>query len=98
MGSFVWPMLTFLLTTKLGFSDGTATLLIATAGLVSLPVALLGGKLADKFQRKNVIIVFDILTVFMSLLAFLRPSAITRRCWCSSTPCFRPWNAPPMMP
>lgn len=73
MGSFVWPMLTFLLTTKLGFSDGTATLLIATAGLVSLPVALLGGKLADKFQRKNVIIVFDILTVFMSLLAFLLP-------------------------
>ena len=98
MGSFVWPMLTFLLTTKLGFSDGTATLLIATAGLVSLPVALLGGKLADKFQRKNVIIVFDILTVSMSLLAFCCPSAITRRCWCSSTPCFRHWNAPPMMP
>ena len=44
MGSFVWPMLTFLLTTKLGFSAGTASLLIATAGLVSLPVALLGGK------------------------------------------------------
>ena len=41
MGSFVWPMLTFLLTTKLGFSDGTATLLIATAGLISLPMALL---------------------------------------------------------
>ena len=31
MGSFVWPMLTFLLTTKLGLSDGTSTLLIATA-------------------------------------------------------------------
>ena len=40
MGSFVWPMLTFLLTTKLGFTDGVATLLIATAGLVSLPMAL----------------------------------------------------------
>ena len=26
MGSFVWPMLTFLLTTKLGFSDGVATM------------------------------------------------------------------------
>ena len=73
MGAFVWPMLTFLLTTKLGFSDGTATLLIATAGLVSLPVALLGGKLADKFKRKNVIIVFDFLTVSMSFLAFLLP-------------------------
>lgn len=73
MGSFVWPMLTFLLTTKLGFSDGTATLLIATAGLVSLPVALLGGKLADRFQRKKIIILFDCLTVLMYVLAFLLP-------------------------
>lgn len=73
MGSFVWPMLTFLLTEKLGFSDGTAAMLIATAGLVSLPVALLGGKLADRFRRKNIIILFDCLTVFMCVLAFLLP-------------------------
>ena len=58
MGSFVWPMLTFLLTEKLGFNDGTAAMLIATAGLISLPVALLGGKLADRFRRKNIIILF----------------------------------------
>lgn len=73
MGSFVWPMLTFLLTAKLGFSDGTATLLIATAGLVSLPVALLGGRLADKFQRRKIIVLFDSLTVFMYVLAFWLP-------------------------
>ena len=30
MGSFVWPMLTFFQTTKLGLSDGTSTLIIAT--------------------------------------------------------------------
>jgi hypothetical protein len=35
MGSFVWPMLTFLMTTKLGLSDGTSTLLIATASVLS---------------------------------------------------------------
>lgn len=73
MGSFVWPMLTFLLTTKLGFSDGTATLLIATAGTVSLPVALLGGKLADRFPRKNIIILFDGLTVAFYVLAACLP-------------------------
>ena len=50
MGSFVWPMLTFFLTTKLGLSDGTSTLLIATASVVSFPAALLGGKLADRFS------------------------------------------------
>ena len=73
MGSFVWPMLTFLLTTKLGFSDGTATLLIATSGLLSLPLALLGGKLADRFSRKNIIILFDCLTVTLYLLAAIFP-------------------------
>ena len=73
MGSFVWPMMTFLLTTKLGFSDGVATMLIATAGAISLPMALLGGKLADRFPRKNIIILFDCLTVAFYVLAFLLP-------------------------
>lgn len=73
MGSFVWPMMTFLLTTKLGFSDGVATALIAAAGVVSLPVALLGGKLADRFPRKNIIILFDCLTVALYVLAFFLP-------------------------
>ena len=73
MGSFVWPMLTFLLTTKLGFSDGLATALIATAGLISLPLALLGGKLADRYPRKNIIILFDCLTVSLYVLAAILP-------------------------
>ena len=69
MGSFVWPMLTFFLTTKLGLSDGTSTLMIATASVLSFPAALLGGKLADRFPRKSIIILFDCLTVGFYLLA-----------------------------
>ena len=76
MGSFVWPMLTFFLTTKLGLSDGTATLLIATASVLSFPAALLGGKLADRFSRKSIIIVFDCITVSMYLLAAILPLTI----------------------
>lgn len=53
MGAFVWPMMTFLLTTKLGLSDGTAAMLIATAGAVSLPAALLGESLQTGFQGKK---------------------------------------------
>lgn len=73
MGSFVWPMLTFFLTTKLGLSDGTATLMMATASVLSFPAALLGGKLADRFSRKWIIIIFDCVTVSLYLLAALLP-------------------------
>lgn len=73
MGSFVWPMLSFLMTTKLGLSDGTSTLLIATASVLSFPAALLGGKLADKFSRKSIIILFDCLSVSLYILAAILP-------------------------
>lgn len=76
MGSFVWPMLTFFLTTKLGLSDGTSTLLIASASVLSFPAALLGGKLADRFSRKRIIIVFDCLTVSLYFLAAILPLTI----------------------
>ena len=76
MGSFVWPMLTFFLTTKLGLSDGTAPLMIATASILSFPAALLGGKLADRFSRKAIIIVFDCCTVSLYLLAAVLPLTI----------------------
>lgn len=73
MGSFVWPMLTFLLTTKLGMSDGASTLFIATASVVSFPASILGGKLADKFNRKSIIILFDCLSVSMYFIAAILP-------------------------
>ena len=76
MGSFVWPMLTFFLTTKLGLSDGTATLMMATASVLSFPAALLGGKLADRFSRKWIIIIFDCVTVTLYLLAAVLPLSI----------------------
>ena len=76
MGSFVWPMLTFFLTAKLNLSDGTATLLIATASVLSFPAALVGGKLADRFPRKSIIILFDCLTVSLYLLAAILPLTI----------------------
>ena len=76
MGSFVWPMLTFFLTTKLGLTDGMSTLMIATASVLSFPAALLGGKLADRFSRKSIIILFDCMTVSLYLLAAILPLTI----------------------
>ena len=76
MGSFVWPMLTFFFTKKLGFSDGLSTLLIAIASVLSFPAALLGGKLADKYSRKAIIILFDCLTFLFYALAAILPITV----------------------
>lgn len=76
MGSFVWPMLTFFLTTKVGMSDGEAVFVMAVFSLFTLPVSVLGGKLADKFSRKKLIVVFDLLTVSLYVVAALLPIGI----------------------
>lgn len=76
MGSFVWPMLTFFLTTKIGMSDGDAIFVMAVFSLVTLPASVLGGKLADKYSRKKLIVVFDVLTVSLYVVAAVLPIGI----------------------
>jgi MFS family permease len=73
MGSFVWPMLTFFLTTKLGYSDQLATLILATATILSLPASIVGGRLTDKIGRKKIIVIFDIVTVICYIVAAYTP-------------------------
>lgn len=73
MGSFVWPMLTFFLTTSLGYSDGTAALMIACSTLVSLPMSLIAGKLSDRYSRKTIIIVFDLISISLYFLSAALP-------------------------
>ncbi|MFO7928767.1 MAG: MFS transporter [Candidatus Humimicrobiaceae bacterium] len=62
MGSFGYPFLSLLLTLKLGFSKsdaGLITTISVTLGGVGL---LFGGKLADRFGRKKIIIILSTLS------------------------------------
>jgi MFS family permease len=61
IGAFVHPLLALILTDKIGFSEGTAGLCMTILMLTQFPAVLLGGKLADKFGRKKLIITFQIL-------------------------------------
>ena len=73
MGSMVWPMLTMILSGKLGMSAQDIAELMIAAGLVLLPANLVGGKLADRYNKKNVIVICDFISVSCYIAAGFVP-------------------------
>jgi len=74
MGAFIFPMLTLILTVKLGYTTLQAGSLMAGVAVLMMGGNLIGGKLADKFNRKKIIITFDIISVlFFYACAIVQP-------------------------
>ena len=77
MGAFIWPMLTMILSIKMGYSESEIALIFLGISVVFLPATVLGGKLADKFDKKKIIIIFDLISVgFFFACAFLEPGLL----------------------
>lgn len=77
IGCFVMPLLTIILTQKIGLSEQDAGTLLSAAGLVYLPAAMIGGKLADTFGRKYLIIIFDTLAAILYIICGLIEPSMT---------------------
>lgn len=73
MGSMVMPMLTLILSQKLGLSAEDVALLIVAAGLLMLPANLIGGKLADHCNKKAIIVWCDRVSVVCYILCGILP-------------------------
>lgn len=76
MGSMVFPMLTLILSKKLGLSATLIALWTMISGLVGLPLGLIGGKLADKYNKRNIIVFFDLISVIGYLYCGIVPLTI----------------------
>lgn len=63
MGAFIWPMLTLILSQKLGYDNQSIAFYTVGVMLLYIPAQLLGGRLADKFDNKKLIIIFDLISV-----------------------------------
>ncbi len=63
MGSMIWPMFTLILSKKLGLSAGTIATYMLIFSIVALPMNLIGGKLADKYSKKNIIVFCDVVSI-----------------------------------
>ena len=73
VGAFVYPLMTLILTDKVGLSEDNAGLFISLLALVQGPIMLLGGKLADKLGRLRLAVVFQFLGAVAYLVCGLLP-------------------------
>lgn len=73
MGSLIWPLLTLILRNKMGLSAGEIATVVLVMGIVQLPLSLLGGKLADKLNKKKIIICCDLVTVVCYMICGFIP-------------------------
>lgn len=68
MGSFILPLLTLILTQKLGMSKSGTGSFIALLSLTQVPSLLLGGKLVDSIGRKKILVIFQTAGAFFYML------------------------------
>lgn len=83
MGALIWPILTLILKNKMGYTAGQAANLLLVAGALMLPSTLIGGKLADRFNKRKIIIFCDLITVagyFLCAVLPLGPTVIAAFC------------------
>lgn len=76
MGSLVWPMLTLILKSKLHFNAEEVALWFLLFSILQLPFSLLGGRLTDAYNKRNLILVFDVVSVCLYITTALLPLSV----------------------
>ena len=73
LGAMVWPMLTMILSQKMGLDASSIAVLMVVATCVILPANLLGGRLADRCSKKSVIVCCDCVSVVCYVICSWMP-------------------------
>lgn len=80
MGGLIWPMLTLILKSKLGFNAEQVALWFLMFGVLQLPFALVGGRLTDKYNKRDLIVVFDLISVVLYVITAILPLSTGSLC------------------
>jgi len=78
LGTFIWPLLTMILSVKLGYKAQQIAVIMVLGFACNLPAGILGGMLTDHFGRKKIIVISNILMVSCFYInAFIPISTMT---------------------
>ena len=73
IGAMVRPMLTMILSQKLGMNAVQVAWITALMGILTIPANLIGGKMADRFNKKMNIVYLDMISVISYIICGLIP-------------------------
>jgi len=76
MGSMIWPVMTLILNQKLGMNASEVALVTIASGVIVIPASHIGGKLADKYNKRNIIIVSDLISIVFYLICGIIPLSV----------------------
>lgn len=77
LGSMVWPMMTLILSRKMGVGAEQISWLLAAGMIIMAPAVYAGGKIADRCNKKTTIIVLDLVSVVSFLICAFIPMSWT---------------------
>lgn len=75
MGAFIMPLLTLILTQKLGYTKSDAGGMISFLILTQAPCLILGGKLADSIGRKRIIVICSLAGALLYIFCGFLPQS-----------------------
>ena len=77
MGALIWPMLTLIMSEKLNLNGQTIGMYMMMFSMFMGPFYLLGGKLADKYNKKHIIVTFDLIGNSLYFICAALPISMT---------------------
>jgi len=63
LGSMIWPVMTMILSQKIGLTAAQISYYFVGSSIIMLPASILGGKLADRVNKKWMIVVCDCVSI-----------------------------------
>ena len=94
LGAMIWPMMTLILNQKIGLDATQTAYFIILFGIAFLPANIWGGQIADKFNKKHVIVFCDILSIALYIICAFLPITIYSMCVAMSAAFFQTLEGP----